>query len=514
MTHWLRDGEEYGNQVIFEDTTLVAVWAEAVTVTYNPNGGTLMGGELSFLQKKGEPLIYEPWLAKTGYVQDGWLLNGARYNNQPLTQNVSLVAIWAQAITVTCDLTGGTYDGQSTYVFEIKKGTSALDRLPPATRPGYPLAGWLLNDTLYAGQLLYQNTTLKAYWGETVTLTYKANGGTINGGSTYNLELPKGQLAPILLPERTNYYFDGWYIGPDYYQQTPIIEDTILTAAWTLKPPPVYHLKAVATDMTIRLSWNQDDPQTEGYIIYRQAPGETNMTYRYMVTGKAFNDAVTQEGFHFYRVYAYRTYNGVRYISYSHSYVYATAQMPAPPAPVTNLKSQSSGMNITLSWTASPGADGYMIYRQAPGESSMAYRMLVTSTSFRDAVTQEGFHYYRVFPYRTVNGIRNFGQSTRYVYAKSQVVAPPPISNLRAVTSGKTIALSWKTSEPVDGYIVYRMGPGETTFKYRYMVTRLGFNDTVSQAGTYFYRVYPYRVDTSGERLVGTSNRYVYGIVK
>ena len=85
---------------------------------------------------------------------------------------------------------------------------------------------------------------------------------------------------------------------------------------------------------------------------------------------------------------------------------------------VKNLKAVSSALNkITITWSACTGADGYVLYRQAPGETKMSHRYIMAGKGFIDTVEQDGFYFYRVYPYVMVGDDHIFGPSDTYVYA-------------------------------------------------------------------------------------------------
>ena len=157
-----------------------------------------------------------------------------------------------------------------------------------------------------------------------------------------------------------------------------------------------------------------------------------------------------------------------------------------------------------------PDADSYIIYR--PGRTKMSYLYLVTGAGFNDTITAPGYHFYRVYPRRVINGKSIVGKSATYVYT-NVTMEPVPVTNLRVNSAGKTAQLRWTASPDADNYIICRRAPGETKMSYLYLVTNPGFNDTVTTPGYYFYRVYPRRVINSTP-IVGKSDKYVYSNIK
>jgi len=274
----------------------------------------------------------------------------------------------------------------------------------------------------------------------------------------------------------------------------------------------VSDLKASSDYGQIRLSWNYELP-VDGFIIYRQLPGESSMSYRYMVSGQSFLDSTaSQEGYNFYRVYPYQITDGLRSVGPSNTYVYAkTLVLPEIlKSPVTNLKAIGDyQQTVRLSWTGVDGVDGYIIYRKV-GAEPFSYRYMVTGQSFIDtSASEDEYNFYRVYPYKNINGRNQLGPSETYVYATAKKLSLAAVSNIKASSKVNHVSLTWETAAGADGYIIYRkIGNGD--FAYRYMVSGTGFNDyTASKHDFNFYRIYPY-VNTTSGRLLGSSNSYAY----
>ena len=86
---------------------------------------------------------------------------------------------------------------------------------------------------------------------------------------------------------------------------------------------------------------------------------------------------------------------------------------------VTNFNTQIMGANLVkLSWNAVKGADGYIIYRKI-ADGKFEYRYMVSNTTYTDTTAQTGeYNFYRVYPYKNVNGKRVLGPSNEYKYVK------------------------------------------------------------------------------------------------
>lgn len=183
-------------------------------------------------------------------------------------------------------------------------------------------------------------------------------------------------------------------------------------------PASAKNVTATADGASVKLTWSKVD-NVDGYIIYRQLPNESKMSYRYTVTGTGFVDTTaTLDDYNFYRIYPYKKVNGENVIGLSEKHVYAKPVLTS----VTNLKATGKvNRQIQVSWNAYGGADGYLIYRQDPNTNKFQYRLMTSATGFVDTVGKANeFYFYRVYPYKNINGEMVIGTSANYVYAKAK----------------------------------------------------------------------------------------------
>lgn len=98
-------------------------------------------------------------------------------------------------------------------------------------------------------------------------------------------------------------------------------------------------------------------------------------------------------------------------------------------------------------------------------------------------------------------------------YSVAKSIQPPrAVENLKAqVINGTQVKLTWSMNGKADGFLVYRKKANEAKFTYRYLVKGNNFTDTTAEIEQYnFYRIYPFNLDTAGNRVVGSSTSYVY----
>ena len=166
----------------------------------------------------------------------------------------------------------------------------------------------------------------------------------------------------------------------------------------------------------VKLTWNAVKG-AEGYLIYAQKNGQYG--YVGMTTkGTTFTDSKALDtDYNYYWVFAYFK-NGDKMIPGGCvKYVYAKGVCAA----VTNLKASSQKGSVKLSWTASEGAEGYLVYGIRPGGSYGYIGMTTQGTTYTDSkASKTDYTFYWVFPYHKTNGQMIVGGTAKYTYGKAK----------------------------------------------------------------------------------------------
>ena len=194
----------------------------------------------------------------------------------------------------------------------------------------------------------------------------------------------------------------------DYYSSVTFI----------LPSKPVGSLKAASAGrQKVTLSWT-GDKGSDGYLIY----GQKDKKYAYvgMTKSTTFTDSKALDtDYNYYWVFSF-VYNkdGKMVPSGCAKYVYAKGVTAA----VTNLKANGTTGKVTLTWNASAGADGYLIYGIRPGGKYGYIGMTTTGVSYVDTkASKTGWTYYWVFPYhKDAGGNMIVGGTAPYVYSKAR----------------------------------------------------------------------------------------------
>jgi hypothetical protein len=190
---------------------------------------------------------------------------------------------------------------------------------------------------------------------------------------------------------------------------------------------------------------------------------------------------------------------------------YAVWKKIDPPAEVTNLKAVPAGKGrVTLTWTASSGAEGYLIYGQKNGKYGYV-GMTTQGTTFTDTkALYDDYNFYWVFPY-VKDGFGNMVpcNTETYVYAKGILTA---VTGLKASSVKGGVKLTWNAVTGAEGYLVYGIVAGKP-YGYVGMTTKgTTFTDKTASSTEYnYYWVFPYFKDSNGKMIVGQTAKYTYG---
>ena len=179
------------NHSVLSSHTVTVTTPVTYTVYYEENGGTTVPDEVGILSGT---LATEPTPpTKANYQFNGWYIDSFfdvlfDFDNDVVTEDITLYAEWLELFTVTFDSNGG-----STVVSqEVADGQLATLPSEP-TKSGYILDGWF---TLaeggvqwnFATDVITSDITLYAQWSSVSSgslMIYEVYGGGGNSGSTY-----------------------------------------------------------------------------------------------------------------------------------------------------------------------------------------------------------------------------------------------------------------------------------------------------------------------------------------
>ena len=208
-------------------------------------------------------------------------------------------------------------------------------------------------------------------------------------------------------------YYDDETDSGIFYDKSTVLETGIIQA-----PAKVTGLKAESSGKNrVKLSWNEVEG-AEGYLVYAQKDnkyGYVGMTTK----GTTFTDTKALDtDYNFYWVFAYvKDESGKMIPGGCEKYVYAKGVCLA----VTNLKASSVTGGVKLTWTASAGAEGYLVYGIHPNGSYGYIGMTTLGTTFTDKkASKTDWNFYWVFPYHKNGNTMVVGGTPKYVYGKAK----------------------------------------------------------------------------------------------
>ena len=232
----------------------------------------------------------------------------------------------------------------------------------------------------------------------------------------------------------------------------------------------------------------------EGYTIFRSTDGST-FAYLTSVENSIYIDSTVAAGqTYYYRVYSYRAEE----ISTASDIVSATV----PAFDITQSKPAFTATQtttaITLTWETIDGADGYEIYRKAPGESS--YTALTTLyngniSSYTDSNLASGTrYYYLMYAFcKSSDGTTHLSASSG-----SKAIFTKPAAPAGSVEYDVSGGIKVSVTVPVTctGYVYCRSSDGGVSYSPVKTTSSTSFIDTDVEVGTtYYYSVYAYAGD-------------------
>lgn len=163
---------------------------------------------------------------------------------------------------------------------------------------------------------------------------------------------------------------------------------------------------------------------------------------------------------------------------------------------------------IDVTWTEVPGATGYEVTYWKEGQQFFPTTVERSGTLFEHKNLKNGeVYYYYVTPYKTVNGVKDYGPSSTTIHATVGVPLAKPQDVTVETEDGET-TVDWSDVDGAEGYILQYRRPGESWADYKDSsdlhnvdLSEPGFNHTrLNNGDTYEYRVIAYKT-VSGERV-------------
>lgn len=261
--------------------------------------------------------------------------------------------------------------------------------------------------------------------------------------------------------------------------------------------------QSTVNDATI--AWQKASGAT-GYELYKSTQAAGPFAKIYDGAEVSYKDtSVAYGNTYYYRVISYEDTSGSKKYASGYSQV-STIKIDIPVPSIS--VSGGDALGITINITNEVGADGYYIYRSI-STNDMDFTKIGTITSgnnsYVDTTAEHSTrYYYYVVAYKTISGQIKESQNSDKAYTELRKSAP--ILKLDNDNAQGTVKLSWSKVEGVDGYVILRQLPGETSYTETVVLNNADIleytDDGDYEIGSYVrYSVCGYNDESSGVHL-------------
>lgn len=267
-----------------ENTTVTARWSvNRYTITFDADGGSAV----SAITKNYGAAVSAPTApTKTGYTFAGWQLGDAPYTFSTMpAESITLTARWTARndteYTVKHYLQNADNDEYRLQATETLSGTTGAATAAAAKDKAGDYAHFTAKAFEQGVIAADGKTVVEIYYDrDTFTVTFDANGGTVDGEETSERTLRFGSTLGGITPRRLGFAFGGWYTDTDATTKVTAVpaESVTLYAMWT----------ASQINYTVR-HYQQDTTGT--YVLMEtqdtlSAPAGTQLTLETLMKSK------------------------------------------------------------------------------------------------------------------------------------------------------------------------------------------------------------------------------------
>lgn len=201
-----------------------------------------------------------------------------------------------------------------------------------------------------------------------------------------------------------------------------------------------------------------------------------------------------------YYVKAYKTVNGERVFSDETMSNHLTFTIGDELGPPQDFNATVTDGQVTLTWTAVKGAEGYIVHAYGGGSS---YQFNVSKPSYihTGLVNGDSWTYY-VTAYKTVNGERTYSTPSESKTVTVGIALNSAV-DLTATAGNRQIDLTWTAVKGAEGYVVYLYNSSTMEFEPITVTSKTSYSHVGLKNGKqYTYMVAPYK-NINGKRFYG-----------
>lgn len=271
--------------------------------------------------------------------------------------------------------------------------------------------------------------------------------------------------------------------------------------AWVIVGVPLDAPKdfsGTTKDGLVNLKWTAVKG-AEGYILrYRKNGGAWEEVD---ISKTSFQHVGLNNGDRYeYYVKAYKTVNGERIFSDEAMSNHLTFTIGDELSPPKDFNATVADGQVTLTWTAVKGAEGYIVHAYGGGNS---YQFNVSKPSYVHTGLSNGDSWtYYVTAYKTVNGEQTYSNPSESKTVTVGVALNSAV-DLTATAGNRQIDLSWTAVKGAEGYVVYLYNSSTMEFEPITVTSKTSYSHVGLKNGKqYTYMVAPYK-NINGKRFYG-----------
>jgi cellulose 1,4-beta-cellobiosidase len=214
---------------------------------------------------------------------------------------------------------------------------------------------------------------------------------------------------------------------------------------------PPQNVVATAGNEEVSVSWDSVN-DASSYIVYWNITGKvTKSDHSVATSDRAIVVKGRTNGVEYYFAVASVSLSGA--VGDLSKEVKATP-LPLAPPPPAGLTALAAVGEITLTWSASPGATNYTIYFNTTGavkdsDSSVKAGGVLTYT--HKNLKPGSTYYYRL----TASNVGGESALSNEVYATAPLAPPPATSALAATAGPGKVSLAWSAVDRAFGYVIH-----------------------------------------------------------
>ena len=254
------------------------------------------------------------------------------------------------------------------------------------------------------------------------------------------------------------------------------------------------NLTATAGNQQASLTWTASSGATS-YNVKRGTANGGPYTAVGSPAGTTYADTSLTNGTTYYYVVA--AVNAIGESGNSNQATATPAAAPTAPAPPLNLTATGHNQQVSLAWTASPGASSYNVKRATTNGGPYTTVASPAGTSYTDTNVNNGTPYFYVVT--AVNATGQSGNSNQATATPAAApTAPAAPLNLMATGGNQQVSLAWTASTGATSYNVKRAATNGGPYATVASPAGTSYTDTtVTNETTYYYVVTA--VNASGE---------------